>query len=162
MEKTKKSRINALDVLIVLLIAAMITAFIFRGQILSVFEEEETEVVTYSFVVTHVEKERAAYLTKDCTLYNSKGQSVGTLLAVTVTDGTDAQVLADGNAVQVKNGFLDLSGTVTATGYTVGEFVYLADGTLLVPGGTVTVTTGEAIYTLTLTDVEATAENRAN
>ena len=72
------------------------------------------------------------------------------------------QILADGNAVSVKNGTLDLSGTVTATGYTVGEFVYLSDGTLLVPGGTLTVSTGEAVYTLTLTDVDATTENRAN
>ena len=162
MEKTKKRRINALDVLIVLLIAAMIAAFVFRGQILSVFEEEKSEVVTYSFEITDVEKTHAGYLAKDSTLYNGKGQSVGKVLSVTAVDGTDEQILADGNAVSVKNGTLDLSGTVTATGYTVGEFVYLSDGTLLVPGGTLTVSTGEAVYTLTLTDVDATTENRAN
>jgi hypothetical protein len=162
MENAKKKRINALDVLIVLLIAAMIAAFFFRGQILSFFEEEETEVVTYSFVITDVEREHAAYLKKDCVLYNGGGESVGKVLAVVAAEATDDMLLADGNAVQVKNGSLDLSGTVTATGYTVGEFVYLADGTLLVPGGTVTVSTGEAIYTLTVTDVESTPENRAN
>ena len=162
MEKTKKKRINALDVLLVLLIAAMIIAFIFRGQILAIFEENETEVVTYAFVITDVEKEHAAYLKADSSLYNKSGAFVGTVLEVTVTDGTDEKTLSDGHAVKVKNGLTDLTGTVTASGYTVGDFVYLSDGTLLVPGGTVSVSTGEAVYTLTLTKVDATAENRAN
>ena len=162
MEKTKKRRINALDVLLVLLIAAMIAAFVFRGQILSVFEEEETKVVTYSFAITDVEKEHASYLKKDCVLYNDSGAEVGTVLDVTAADAVDEKTLSDGHTVQVQNGTLDLAGTVTAVGYTVGEFVYLADGTLLSPGGTIVVSTGEAIYTLTVTSAEATAENRAN
>ncbi len=162
MENKKKKRINALDVLLLLLIVGLVTAFFFRGQILSVFEEEETEVVTYSFLLSDVESAHAAYLQKDSTLYNSGGASVGKVLSVTVTDALDEKTLSDGNTVQVKNGFVDLTGTVTATGYTVGEFVYLSDGTLLVPGGTITVSTGDAIYTLTVTDVEAMPENRAN
>lgn len=162
MENTKKRRINALDVLIILLILAMITAFFFRGRILSVFEEEETEVVTYSFLLTDVEKEHAAYLQEDGMLYNGAGAFVGQVLTLTVSDGADDQVLDNGKTVQVKNGNLDLTGTVTASGYTAGEFIYLSDGTLLIPGGTLTVSTGEAVYTLTITSVEATAENRAN
>ena len=162
MEKTKKRRINALDVLLVLLIAAMIAAFVFRGQILSVFEETETEVVTYSFAITDVEKAHASYLKADCTLYNKSGAFVGTVLEVTATDSTDKKTLDDGHTVEVKNGLTDLTGTVTASGYTVGEFIYLSDGTLLVPGGTISVSTGEAIYTLIVTEVESTTENRAN
>lgn len=162
MEKTKKRRINALDVLLILLIAAMIAAFVFRGQILSVFKEEETKIVTYSFVVTDVEKEHASYLKKDQALYNPSGAEAGTILTVTVEDAMDEQTLSDGHTVQVKNGALDLAGTVTAVGYTVGEFVYLADGTLLIPGGTIEVSTGEALYTLTVTSAKVTAENRAN
>ncbi len=162
METSKKKRINALDVLIVLLLIAMITAFFFREQIYSAFREDENQVVTYSFLLTDVEKEHAAYLKKDCLLYNSAGVSVGQVLTVSATDAEDEKLLDSGKTVQVKNGSLDLTGTVTASGYATESFVYLADGTLLVPGGTLVVSTGDAIYTLTITSVEATVENRAN
>ncbi|MBE6579563.1 MAG: DUF4330 family protein [Ruminococcaceae bacterium] len=162
MEKTKKKRINALDVLIVLVILLAIAAFFLRGKILAFFEEEATCVVTYSFVATDLEKEHAAYLQSGEILLNASGAKNGEVLSVTKTPATDPHLLADGHTVQVQNGELDASGTVSAVGYEVDGFIYLADGTKLVPGGSITVYTGDAVFTLQITGVRITTENRAN
>jgi hypothetical protein len=57
---------------------------------------------------------------------------------------------------------VELSGTVSAVGYSVDGFIYLADGTLLVPGGEITVFTREAVFTLQITGVQISQQNRAN
>jgi hypothetical protein len=44
----------------------------------------------------------------------------------------------------------------------VDGFIYLADGTLLVPGGEITVFTREAVFTLQITGVQISQQNRAN
>lgn len=153
METTKKKRINALDILIVLVVLLAIAAFFLRGKILSFFEEEATCVVTYSFVAHDLEKEHAAYLQAGDILYNAAGEKSGDVLSAARSAATDPCILADGHTVEVQNGDLDLAGTVSAVGYSVDGFIYLADGTLLVPGGTVTVFTASAVFTLEVTGV---------
>lgn len=154
MSAEKKKRINALDVIIVLAVLASIVAFFLRGRIISFFTDEASGIVTYSFTVTDVETETAAYLAAGQMLYGESGEAFGKVLSVTQSAGTDTLMLTDGHAVEVQNGKTDLVGTVTAIGYGGSGFVYLADGTLLIPGGTLCVTTGGAVFTLQITDVQ--------
>ncbi|MBO7157878.1 MAG: hypothetical protein J6W31_04670 [Clostridia bacterium] len=162
MENAKKKRINFLDVLIVLAVLLAIAAFFMRGKILSFFREEATYVVTYSFVAEDLEAEQAAYLASGTSLYNGAGEKMGETLSVNRSAATDPHVLADGHTVYVQNGDVELSGTVSAVGYSVDGFIYLADGTLLVPGGEITVFTREAVFTLQITGVQISQQNRAN
>jgi hypothetical protein len=162
MENAKKKRINFLDVLIVLAVLLAIAAFFMRGKILSFFREEATYVVTYSFVAEDLEAEQAAYLASGTSLYNGAGEKMGDTLSVNRSEATDPHVLADGHTVYVQNGDVELSGTVSAVGYSVDGFIYLADGTLLVPGGEITVFTREAVFTLQITGVQISQQNRAN
>ena len=162
METTKKKRINVLDVIIVLAVILAVAAFFMRGKILSFFEEDATCVVTYSFVAEDLESEHAAYLSAGTLLYNGEGEKTGDVLSVSRSAATDPHVLADGHIAYVQNGDLDLSGTVSAVGYSVDGFIYLADGTLLVPGGEITVFTGDAVFTLRVTGVQIATQNRAN
>ncbi len=162
MEKTKKKHITALDVLIVLVILLAIAAFFVRGKILAFFQDDATCVVTYSFVVTDLKSEHAAYLKAGGILYNESGEKIGDVLAVNRSAATDTVTLANGYTVEVKNGDMDIAGTVSATGYEADGFIYLGDGTMLVPGETVTVFTGEAVFVLQITGVHIVEENRAN
>ncbi len=162
MENAKKKRINVLDVLIVLVILLAIAAFFLRGKILAFFEEESTCVVTYSFVTTDLEKEHAAFLQSGYVFYNASGEKNGDILSVSKTPATDPHLLADGHTVQVQNGDVDATGTVSAVGYQADGFIYLEDGTKLVPGGRITVFTGDAVFVLQITGVHIVEENRAN
>ncbi len=162
MEKTKKKRINFLDVLIVLVIILAITAFFLRGKLLAFFEEDSSCVVTYSFAVEDLDGNHAAYLAAGTVLFNQSGEKTGDVLTVSRTAATDSLVLADGHTVEVQNGDVDIAGTVSATGYAAGSFIYLADGTMLIPGNSITVFTGEAVFVLRITGVHIVEENRAN
>lgn len=162
MEKTKKKRITVLDVLIVLAILLAVAAFFARGKILAFFQDDATCVVTYSFTATDLKSEHAAYLKAGGVVYNESGEKTGDVLTVSRSAATDTLTLANGHTVEVKNGDMDIAGTVSATGYAVDGFIYLADGTMLVPGETVTVFTGEAVFVLQITGVHIVEENRAN
>lgn len=147
-------RFNALDVAIVLTVLLAVVAFFMRGRLEALFAEEADRVITYSYAVTDVEEETAAYLRAGSVLYTASGQEIGEVLTVTSADAADTEMLSDGRTVEVKNGLFDLSGTVTANGYEAQGFVYLECGQILVPGQTVTVTTGDAVFVLQITQVQ--------
>lgn len=154
MKTNEKKRMNALDVVIVLAIIASVAAFLLRGRIQAIFKEEASSIVTYSFVVTDVEETTMWSLRTGRALYSETGADAGKVLSVLYLDATDTQRLSDGREVEVKNGLSDLSGAVSATGYESDGFVYLEGGILLIPGGTLTVSTGDAIFTLQITNVQ--------
>lgn len=154
MKTTEKKRFNALDVVIVVVILAAIAAFFLRGQFAAMFQKEASHIVTYSYRITDVREEIAASFTAGSALYVDSGKRAGEVLTVNVTDATDAQTLSDGQIVYVKNGLVDLQGTISANGYQTEGFVYLECGLLLVPGKTVTLTTGDALFELEIVQVQ--------
>ena len=87
-------------------------------------------------------------------LYSKSGKRAGEILTATTSEATDAQLLSDGSTVHVKNGLVDIQGTVTANGYEADGFVYLEGGLLLVPGGAVTVSTGDALFLAEIVQVQ--------
>ncbi len=154
MKTTEKKRFNALDVVIVVIVLAAVAAFFLRGQFATLFKKEADHIVTYSYRVTDVREEIAASLKAGSMLYVESGKSAGEVLTVTSTDATDPQMLSDGQIVFVENGLVDLEGTVSANGYKSDGFVYLECGLLLVPGKTVTLSTGDALFALQIVQVE--------
>ena len=151
--KTKK-RFNALDVVIVLVVIAAVAAFFLRGQFASLFDKKADQIVTYSYRITDVQKETAASLKAGVLLYSESGKEAGEVLTVETSDATDAQTLSDGRTVFVKNGLVDLQGTVTAKGYDADGFVYLECGMLLVPGSVVKISTGDALFWAEIVQVQ--------
>lgn len=151
--KRRSFRISALDVLILLLIVAAITAFFLRGHVQRLFAEEGTSVVTYTFRVTDVEAATADSMQAGITLYSEDGMPIGEVLTCSSDAATDEKILPNGQVVKVRNGLQLLSGTVTATGYEVDGFVYLNGGVLLVPGETVYASTVDAFFVLQITGV---------
>ncbi len=159
-ERTKR-RINALDVLIVLLIAAAIAAFCLRGRVRDLFEDGDSHVVTYAYEIADVEPAVADSIQVGKALYSTDGQPMGDVLTCVRAEATDEQTLADGRTVPVPNGLLDLSGSVTAVGYVTDGFVYLNGGILLVVGNEITLSTQDALFTVRITSVQASEENRS-
>ncbi|MBQ3003958.1 MAG: DUF4330 family protein [Clostridia bacterium] len=156
MKTTEKKRFNVLDVVIVLVIIAAVAAFFLRGQFAAFFRQEAEQVVTYSYRVTDIRGEIASALKAGGELFAESGKSAGKVLTVNAADATDAQTLSDGQTVYVKNGLVDLEGTISANGYESEGFVYLECGLLLVPGKTVVLSTGDALFALQITGVEIT------
>lgn len=156
MKTTEKKRFNILDVVIVLVVIAAIAAFFLRGQFAALFQKEAGHVVTYSYRITDVRGEIAAALKAGSELYVESGKSAGKVLTVLSSDATDEQMLSDGQTVLVKNGLVDLEGTISANGYESDGFVYLECGLLLVPGKTVMLSTGDAVFALQIEQVEIT------
>lgn len=154
MRENGKKRINLLDVVIVLVVIAAVAAFFLRGRIQALFKEEANNIITYSYVVTDVEEDTAAFLQAGETLFDESGKELGEVLSAVCSDATDAELLPDGRAVEVKNGKTEISGAVSAKGYEANGFVYLEGGILLIPGGTLTVYTVDAVFTLQITDVQ--------
>ena len=152
-EKQRSFRISALDVLVLLLIVAAVAAFFLRERVQTLFADEGTSVVTYTFRVTDVETATAESMQAGVSLYSEDGMSMGEVLACDADAATDEKTLPGGQAVRVRNGLQTLSGTVTATGYEVDGFVYLNGGVLLVPGETVYVSTVDAFFALQITGV---------
>lgn len=146
-------RVGALDVLILLLIAAAVVAFLFRERVQMLFAEEGTSVVTYTFRVTDVEAATAESMHAGVTLYSEDGKPMGEVLTCASEAATDEKILPSGQVAKVRNGLQLLSGTVTTTGYEVDGFVYLNSGLLLVPGETVYVSTVDAFFALQITGV---------
>lgn len=153
--KKERRKINALDVALVLLVAAAVAAFLFRGRLLKLFDEEGTQVVTYSFRVSQADPQVASYLTAGTKLLAEDGSSLGEVLVCTSSNAESEETLINGKVVRVVNGKLDLTGSVTAKGFSSGDFITLNNGTLLVPGGTLRVSTGLAVFVLTITAVQA-------
>lgn len=151
--KRRSFRVGGLDVLILLLIVAAVAAFILRSHVQRLFTEEGTSVVTYTFRVTDVETATADSMRQGVTLYSEDGTPMGEVLTCTSDAATDEKILPNGQAAKVRNGLLQLSGTVTSTGYEVNGFVYLNGGLLLVPGETVYVSTVDAFFALQITGV---------
>lgn len=160
-ERTKR-RINGLDVLVVLLLAAAIAAFCLRGWVRSLFSDGDSHIVTYAYAITDVEPLTADSLQVGTQLYSAEGLPMGEVLTCIRKEATDEQVLSDGRTVRVLNGLLDLSGSVTAVGYLADGFVYLNGGILLVAGGELTVSTGDALFTVRITSVQTSEGTRAN
>lgn len=154
MNMTQKKRFNSLDVVIVLVVIAAVAAFFLRGQFATLFRKQADHVVTYSYRITDVREEIAASLKTGSELFVESGKSAGEVLTVNTKDATDAQVLSDGQTVYVKNGLVDLEGTVSANGYETDGFVCLECGLLLVPGKTVTLSTGDALFVLEIVQVQ--------
>lgn len=150
----KRRSISVLDVVIVLLIIAAVVAFIFRGELQKWVSGEADAVVTYEFRVTDLDPLVASNLTVGTKLLASDGSSFGEVLAVVSTAAETPEELTDGTVVGVANGKLDLSGSVTATGYRSGDFACLENGTVLVPGTTLRVSTGKAVFVFTITSVQ--------
>ncbi len=161
MKRTGNIRFNALDVVIVLLVAAAVAAFCLRGRVSRFFAEEGSHVITYTFAVIDVEDVTAASLKAGVSLFSTSGVSVGEVLTCGSSAASDEQLLPDGRTVEVLNGLTDLTGSVTATGYSSDGFVYLDGGILLVPGGTLVVSTGDALFTFRITAVSVSEEDRA-
>lgn len=157
-KKTKREpfRINALDVLILLLIVAAIAAFLLRGWVQMLFAEEGTSIVTYTFEVADVEAVTAESLKDGVALYGADGTPMGEVLTCVSDAATDERTLSDGRVVRVRNGRQLLSGTVTATGYMAEGFICLNGGVMLVPGETVYVSTGDAFFAFSITAVTIT------
>ncbi len=156
MKTTEKKRFNVLDVVIVLVIIAAIAAFFLRGRFVSLFQKEADHIVTYSYRITDVRGEVAAALKAGGELYTESGKSAGKVLTVNSADATDERILSDGRTVLVKNGLVDLEGTVSANGYESDGFVYLECGLMLIPGKTAELSTGDAIFALQIVQVEIT------
>ena len=154
MNTKAKKRFNALDFVIVLVVIAAVAAFFLRGQFAALFAKKADHIVTYTYRITDVPKETAASLKAGVLLYSETGKPAGEALTVETSDATDAQTLSDGRTVYVKNGLVDLEGTVTANGYDADGFVYLECGMLLVPGSVVTLSTGDALFLAEIVQVQ--------
>ena len=151
----KRKRIGAIDIAIILLIAAAVAAFAFRGEIRKWFSEEADRVVTYEFRVENVDPAVAARLNVKTVLLASDGSSLGEVLVCTTESAENSETLTDGTVVGVPNGKLNLTGSVSARGYLSGEFVCLQNGETIVPGGTLRVSTGDAVFELLITSVQS-------
>lgn len=151
----KQKRIGAIDIAILLLIAAAVAAFIFRGTLRKWFAGEADRVVTYEFRVENVDPQVAQRLTVGTKLLASDGSVLGEVLVCNTENALTTETLTDGTEVGVPNGNLTLSGSVSASGYTEGDFIYLQSGALLVPGGTLRVSTVDAVFELVITSVQA-------
>lgn len=152
-KKREPFRINALDILILLLIIAAVAAFVLRERVQMLFAEEGASVVTYTFQVDHVETATAEALKTGTKLCDAEGTSMGEVLACISADSTDTWALPDGKIVDVRNGLLLLSCTATATGYETDGFICLNGGLPLVPGGVLEISTGDAFFTVRITGV---------
>lgn len=150
----RAKRINAFDIILVVLVIALIVAFLFRTQIRDLFATKGERIVTYSFNVENLDPAVAAYLHAETELLSEDGSSVGTVLVCNVLPGSDEKILTDGTVVQVENGKMTLSGNITAKGYVSDDFIYLNNGTLLVSGDRMTVYTDCAMFNLMITAVQ--------
>lgn len=153
--KEKKKHIGAIDIALLLLIATAIAAFVFRGSLQKWFAGEADHVITYEFRAENVDPQVAALLTVKTVLLGSDGSKLGEVLVCSTENAVTAETLTDGTIVGVPNGKLTLLGSVSAKGYTAGDFIYLQNGELLVPGGTLRVSTGDAVFELKITSVQA-------
>lgn len=153
MNETKKWRWNLLDVMLLLLLVAAVVAFALRGWIWGLFDSGSSRVVTYTIAIEGVEEQTAASLKLGEPICDEHGHAAGKLLNCDSTEATDAVRLADGSTVQVYNELRDLTCTVVASGYEADGFVYLDSGILLVPGETLSISTGDAFFVVRITSV---------
>ena len=137
--------------------AAAIAAFCLRGWVRSLFADGESHIVTYAYTVTNVEPLTADSLQVGTALHSVDGLPMGEVLTCIRSEAADELTLSDGRTIRVLNGLLDLNGSVTAVGYLADGFVYLDGGILLVAGGELTVSTGDALFQIRITGVQ-TAE----
>ncbi|MBO4366838.1 MAG: DUF4330 family protein [Clostridia bacterium] len=155
MNETGKKRINALDILLILAVVSLIVAFFFRAEIQNLFAQKGDTTITIAFRMDPADKAVAELFAAGTVLMDAEGNEIGEILNVRIEDAHTAETLTDGTVVQVANGMRIVSGNLTAKGYVTGEFPYLNNGTMLVAGSRLQVSTGPAFAELEILSVQA-------
>ncbi len=155
MNETGKKRINALDILMILAVISLIIAFFFRAEIQSLFAQKGNTTMTIAFRMDPADADIAGLFSAGTVLMDADGNEIGEILNVRTADAFTPESLTDGTVVQVANGKQIVTGNLTAKGYLSGEFPYLNNGTMLVAGGRLQVSTGQAFAELEILSVQA-------
>lgn len=155
MNENGKKHINALDILLILAVVLVIVAFFFRTEIQNLFATKGNETLTISFRLNEVDRQIADQFAAGMKLMDENGNEIGDLLTVLTEDAQTPEALTDGTIVYVPNGKKLITGSITAKGYLSGEFSYLNNGSMVVVGGSLPVSTGTIFVELEIVSVSA-------
>jgi len=147
-----RTRFNILDVVIIVVIAALIAGLFFRENIVSMFKTEEMSDITYVFEIKGLERTKLSSLTENVRLtYKNSGKDMGRIKLVNAVNSYATEYKADGTAVKIKrDGYCDVVVTAVAKGFKSDTGVYLEGELLIVPGQTFTIYTATATYNVTI------------
>ena len=154
-EQKEKKRINILDILIILVVVLVIVAFFFRSEIRNLFAKKGDAVITFSFEIASVDPQTASGWTAGTKLYDETGNVIGDVLDCRSENAANTEALTDGTVVSVENGRKRITGNVTAKGYINGDFKYLNNGTMLVAGDRMNISTGDMFFEILILSVNA-------
>lgn len=155
MNESGKKRVNALDILLILAVVLLIVAFFFRAETQNLFARKGDTTLTVAFRLEQTDSAVAELFAAGTVLMDAEGNTIGEILNVRVEDAYNTEELTDGTFVQVANGRKNVIGNLTAKGYLSGEFPYLNNGTVLLAGSRLQVSTGQAFAELEIRSVEA-------
>lgn len=151
----KRINFNIIDVIIVLLLAALIAGVFFRENISELLSTEQGEQITYTFEIKQVDSDSLACLNQNTQLFErDSGNSLGKIISVYSTPSMVTEVAVDGSILQLeKRGYYDLTIKTIVDGFK-SDTGFFADGDILiVPGKTYNINTETAVFIITILSV---------
>lgn len=154
-EKSGRARINILDIVILIVFAALIAGMVFRENIISMFHTEEMADITYSFEIKGMERSKLSTLAENVQLTDkNSGKNMGRIKLTNAVNAYVTEYTNDGSAVKIKrDGYCDAVVTAVAKGFKSDTGVFLEGELLIVPGQTFTIYTSTATYNVTILSV---------
>ncbi len=150
-----RARINILDIVIIIVVAALIAGLFFRENIVGLFNAEEMADITYSFEIKGMERAKLSNLAVNVSLTDKEsGKDMGRIKLVNAVNAYVTEYTSDGTAVKLKkDGYCDAVVTAVAKGFKSDTGVFLGGELLIVPGQTYTIYTTTATYNVTILSV---------
>lgn len=150
-----RARINILDIVIIIVFAALIAGLFFRENIVSLFNTEEMADITYSFEIKGMERTKLSNLAENVRLTDkNSGKDMGRIKLVNAVNSYVTEYISDGSAVKIKKeGYCDAVVTAVAKGFKSDSGVFLGGELLIVPGQTYTIYTATVTYNVTILSV---------
>jgi hypothetical protein len=98
-----RARINILDIVIIIVVAALIAGLFFRENIVGLFNAEEMADITYSFEIKGMERAKLSNLAVNVSLTDKEsGKDMGMIQACQRPSTLCYRVHHDGTAVKLK------------------------------------------------------------
>jgi hypothetical protein len=150
-----RARINILDIVIIIVFAALIAGLFFRESIVSIFNKDDMADITYAFEIKSMERTRLSDLAENVRLTDkNSGKDMGKIKLVNAVNAYVTEYKNDGSAVKIKkDGYCDAVVTASAKGFKSDTGVFLGGELLIVPGQTFTIYTETTSYNVTILSV---------
>lgn len=148
-------RFNILDIVIIVVIAALVAGLFFRENIIGMFNTEEMSDITYTFEIEGMERTKLSDLAENVQITDkNSGKDMGRIKLVNAVNSYVTEYKTDGTAVKIKrDGYCDAVVTAVAKGFKSDTGVYLDGELLIVPGQTFTIYTSTVTYTMTILSI---------